>query len=177
MIYTRRRFLQTSVVAGGGLFFCPCGLGAQAPPAAARRSIVVGGQRVRTIDMHAHVFVNDAWPLVKDLPQVDRAMANLGASPMAIDAATMDRRFREMDRQGIDVHVISVHPSQFLYFTEPGLAARIVKMQNEKIAELVAAHRDRFVGFGNVSLQQPDLAVEQLEYAVKTLDLRLSMAP
>ena len=91
---------------------------------------------------------------------------------MALDAATMDRRFREMDRQGIDVHVISVHPSQFLYFTEPGLAARIVKMQNEKIAELVAAHRDRFVGFGNVSLQQPDLAVEQLEYAVKMLDLR-----
>ena len=70
--------------------------------------------------MHAHVFVNEAWPLVKDLPQVDRAMANLGASPMAIDAATMDRRFREMDRQGIDVHVISVHPSQFLYFTETG---------------------------------------------------------
>src|SRR6476469_8302335 len=172
MIYTRRRFLQTSAVAGAGLFFCPCGLGAQAQPAAARRSIVVGGQRVRTIDMHAHVFVNDAWPLVKDLPQVDRAMANLGASPMAIDAATMDRRFREMDRQGIDVHVISVHPSQFLYFTEPALAARIVKMQNEKIAELVAAHRDRFVGFGNVSLQQPDLAVEQLESAVKTLDLR-----
>ena len=45
-------------------------------------------------------------------------------------------------------------------------------MQNEKIAELVAAHKDRFVGFGNVSLQQPDLAVEQLEYAVETLDLR-----
>jgi aminocarboxymuconate-semialdehyde decarboxylase len=159
-------------VAGGGLFFCPCGLAAQAQPTAARRSIVVGGQRVRTIDMHAHVFVNDAWPLVKDLPQVDRAMANLGASPMAIDAATMDRRFREMDRQGIDVHVISVHPSQFLYFLEPDLAARIVKTQNEKIAALVAAHKDRFVGMGNLSLQQPDLAVQQLEYAVKQLDLR-----
>ena len=157
--------------------FCPCGLSAAyglfaAPQAPARRQIVVGGQRVRTIDMHAHVFINDAWPLVKDLPQVDRSMANLGASPMAIDAATLDRRFREMDRQGIDMHAISVHPSQFLYFTEPGLAARIVKMQNEKIAELVTAHRDRFVGFGNVSLQQPDLAIEQLDYAVRQLDLR-----
>lgn len=178
MPLSRRAFLRTAA-AGGGLMFCPCGLSparallaAAQAPAPARRQIVVGGQRVRTIDMHAHVFVNDAWPLVKDLPQVDRAMANLGASPMAIDPAAMDRRFREMDCQGIDVHVISVHPSQFLYFTEPGLAARIVKMQNEKIAELVAAHRDRFVGFGNVSLQQPDLAVEQLEYTVKMLDLR-----
>ena len=173
MIFSRRRFLQTTVAAGGGLFFCPCGLGAQAPAAAqARRQILVGGQRVRTIDMHAHVFVDEAWPLVKDFPQTDKAMANLRASPMALDQATMDRRFREMDRQGIDVHVISVHPSQFLYFLPLDLSTRIVKMQNEKIASLVAAHKDRFVGFGNISLQQPDLAVEQLEYAVKQLDLR-----
>jgi aminocarboxymuconate-semialdehyde decarboxylase len=172
MNVSRRRFLAASAVAGGGVFFCPCGLTAlaQAPPA--RRQVVVGGSRVRTIDMHAHVFIDEAWPLVKDFPQTDKAMANLGTSPMAIDQAAMDRRFREMDRQGIDVHVISVHPSQFLYFLQPDLSSRIVKMQNEKIASLVAAHKDRFVGFGNVSLQQPDLAVEQLEYAVKQLDLR-----
>ena len=114
---SRRRFLQTTAAAGSGLFFCPCGLGAQAPASAsggaARRQIVIGGQRVRTIDMHAHVFIDEAWPLVKDFPQTDKAMANLGRSPMAIDQASMDRRFREMDGMGIDVHVISVHPSQF----------------------------------------------------------------
>src|SRR5205814_8262646 len=120
------------VAAGGGLGTLTAG--AQA----ARRQVTVGGRRVRTIDTHSHVFIQEAWPLVKDLPQVDRAMANLGNSTMAIDAATLDRRFREMDRQGIDVHVISVHPSQFLYFTAPDLAARIVKMQNERIAELCA---------------------------------------
>jgi aminocarboxymuconate-semialdehyde decarboxylase len=175
MKLNRRTFLRTTAV-GGGLFFCRCGLSsalaATLQTAPARRQVMVGGQRVRTIDMHAHVFINEAWPLVKDFPQTDRAMANLGASTMAIDAATMDRRFREMDRIGIDMHVISVHPSQFLYFLEPELAARIVRMQNEKIAELVKAHPDRFVGFGNISLQQPDLAVQQLEYAVKQLDMR-----
>jgi predicted TIM-barrel fold metal-dependent hydrolase len=172
---SRRRFLHTA----GRALFCTCGLSTANALASTlqsgggtRRPIVVGGRRVRTIDMHAHVFIEDAWPLVKDFPQVDRAMANLGASAMAIDPATLDRRFREMDRQGIDVHVISVHPSQFLYFLEPALAARVVRMQNEKIAELVTAHKDRFVGFGNVSLQQPDLAVQQLDYAVKTLDMR-----
>src|SRR5215467_15007006 len=168
---SRRGFIQST-----GLAFCSCALArsanAFALQAQARRQITVGGQRVRTIDMHAHVFIDEAWPLVKDFPQTDKAMANLGASPMALDQTTMDRRFREMDRQGIDVHVISVHPSQFLYFLQPDLAARIVKMQNEKIAALVAAHKDRFVGFGNISLQQPDLAVEQLEYAVKQLNMR-----
>ena len=170
----RRSFLATA----GGAFFCSCGIGAvhalaaQQAAAGARRQVMVGGQRVRTIDMHAHVFIDEAWPLVKDFPQTDKAMANLGRSPMAIDQMSMDRRFQLMDQMGIDVHVISVHPSQFLYFLEPDLAARIVKMQNEKIAALVAAHKDRFVGFGNLSLQQPDLAVQQLDYAVKQLDLR-----
>ena len=164
----RRAFLKST-----GVAFCSCALGRSAKAfALQRRQVVVGGQRVRTIDMHAHVFIDEAWPLVKDFPQTDKAMANLGRSPMAIDQASMDRRFRQMDGMGIDVHVISVHPSQFLYFLEPDLAARIVKMQNEKIAALVAAHTDRFVGFGNISLQQPDLAVQQLEYAVKQLDLR-----
>jgi aminocarboxymuconate-semialdehyde decarboxylase len=168
----RRAFLKSS-----GAFFCSCGIGgvnafAAQQAAGARRQVVVGGQRVRTIDMHAHVFIDEAWPLVKDFPQTDKAMASLGRSPMAIDQASMDRRFQLMDQMGIDVHVISVHPSQFLYFVEPDLAARIVRMQNEQIAQLVAAHRDRFVGFGNISLQQPDLAVEQIEYAVGRLDLR-----
>jgi aminocarboxymuconate-semialdehyde decarboxylase len=174
---TRRSFIRTAV--GGGFAFCTCGLsGAHAfaatlqAPAPTRRQVMVGGRRVRTIDMHAHVWVDDVFPLIKDRKEIDPALAGLGRSFMAIDAATLDRRFKEMDRIGIDVHVISVHPSQFLYWTEPELAARIVKMQNEKVAELVTAHKDRFVGFGNVSLQQPELAVEQLEYAVKKLDLR-----
>jgi aminocarboxymuconate-semialdehyde decarboxylase len=180
MAMNRRRFLATGASAAGGVLFCRCvpasaralATGAQAGRASPRREIVVGGRRVRTVDVHSHVFVQDVWSLVKDLPQVDRAMASLPASPMAIDAATLERRFVEMDRQGIDVHVISVHPSQFLYFTEPDLAARIVRIQNEKIAELAAAHPDRFVGLGNASLQQPDLAAEQVEHAVTNLGLR-----
>ena len=134
--------------------------------------MTIGGETIRTIDMHSHVFIQEAWPLVKDLPQVDRAMANLGNGPMAVDAATIERRFREMDRQGIDVHVISVHPSQFLCSRRPTLPHESVKMQNEKIAEICAAHPDRFVGLGNVSLQAPELAVEQLNDAVAKLNLR-----
>jgi aminocarboxymuconate-semialdehyde decarboxylase len=174
----RRRFL-TAATTMGGMLFCRCGVTAvqaflaQAPSAGpARREVVVGGRRVRTIDVHSHVFVQDVLPLVEDRKELDPALRGLGSSPMAIDASTLDRRFREMDRQGIDVHVISVHPSQFLYFAEPDLAAKIVKIQNEKIAQLCASHPERFVGFGNVALQQPDLAVEQADYAVRKLGLR-----
>jgi aminocarboxymuconate-semialdehyde decarboxylase len=43
---------------------------------------------------------------------------------------------------------------------------------NEGIAALVAAHPDRFVGMGSVPLQNAELAVQELEYAVKKLGLK-----
>src|ERR1700738_1231305 len=51
-------------------------------------------------------------------------------------------------------------------------AAAIVKVQNEKLAELCAARPDRFAAFASLALQYPDLAVRQLETAVKKLGLR-----
>jgi aminocarboxymuconate-semialdehyde decarboxylase len=43
---------------------------------------------------------------------------------------------------------------------------------NEGIAKIVADHPDRFVGLGSVPLQNAELAVQELEYAVKKLGLR-----
>ena len=48
----------------------------------------------------------------------------------------------------------------------------MIQIQNEALAELCAARPDRFVAFASVSLQFPDLAVEQLVDGVKKLRLR-----
>jgi len=165
----RRRFLHAIGAAGCGAFCCRAWSAAAQTP---RAPVVVGGRRVRTVDMHSHVYVDDVYPLVKDRKEIDPALAGLTRSPMAIDQASIERRLQEMDRQRIAVHVLSVHPSQFLYFLEADLAARVVRMQNEKIARLCAAHRDRFAGFGNVSLQHPDLAAAQIEHTVAELGFR-----
>ena len=47
-----------------------------------------------------------------------------------------------------------------------------MRAQNEGLAKWVAAHPDRFVATSTVALQHPDLAAEQLDYAVKLLGLR-----
>src|SRR5258705_6933021 len=75
-----------------------------------------------------------------------------------------------MNEQGIDMEALSINP--FWYKAERDVASQVVKIQNEKLAELCAAHPDRFVAFASVALQYPDLAVQQLVEGVKKLGLR-----
>ena len=77
-----------------------------------------------------------------------------------------------MDASGIDVQALSISVGQYFHWADRDLAAQIVRVQNEKLAEVSAAHPDRFVPIGAVALQHPDLAVSQLQYAVKELGHR-----
>ena len=79
-------------------------------------------------------------------------------------------RLQKMDAQGIDVEAISINPTW--YAADREAARKLVKFQNEKLAEFCAAHADRFVGFATAALQHPDLAAEQLEEGVKKMGLR-----
>ncbi len=81
-------------------------------------------------------------------------------------------RLKDMDRVGIDIQALSPAPNQTYYWTDPGLGAELARGVNERIAEIVAQHPDRFVGLGSVPLQDASLAVSELEYCVKKLGLR-----
>jgi aminocarboxymuconate-semialdehyde decarboxylase len=162
---TRREFLQTT---GGalGLVFVGCGLLTAAPAhgQARRRAVVVNGKRVKTVDVHAHCAVPEALALMN---------LKLGGPTLRpdLDVATeVTVRLRAMDEQGIDVEALSINANW--YKADRDLAKRIIKIQNEKLAEACAAHPDRFVAFATVALQHPDLAAEQLGDAVKTYGLR-----
>jgi aminocarboxymuconate-semialdehyde decarboxylase len=75
-----------------------------------------------------------------------------------------------MDAQAVDLEVLSINP--FWYDRERDLAGQIVKIQNEKLAELCASKPDRFAAFASLTLQAPDLAVQELETAVKKQGLK-----
>jgi aminocarboxymuconate-semialdehyde decarboxylase len=81
-------------------------------------------------------------------------------------------RLKDMDRMGIDIQAVSPAPNQTYYWTDPGQGAELARMVNERIANVVARHPDRFVGLGTVPLQDPDLAVSELTYLVKKLGMR-----
>src|SRR6516165_5937562 len=159
MVTTRREMLGRAA-ALSGLALLGCGVvrsaSAQAPQR--RREVVVNGKRVRTVDVHAHCHV----------PEANALMGQKVQFPSLVVAP---ERIKAMDEQGIDIEALSINPI-FWYQAERELAGQVVKLQNEKLAEICAAQPDRFVALASVALQHPDLAADQLEYAAKQLGLR-----
>jgi aminocarboxymuconate-semialdehyde decarboxylase len=163
MTGTRREFLQTAAT---GLVFVGCDLLAahHARAQARRREVMVNGKRVKTIDVHAHCAVPEALALM------NLKLAGPGLRPDLDMATEAGGRLRAMDEQGIDVEALSINPDW--YTLDRDLAKQVCAIQNEKLAAVCAANPDRFVAFATVALQHPDLAVEQLEEAVKKHGLR-----
>jgi aminocarboxymuconate-semialdehyde decarboxylase len=144
-----------------GLVFVGCeASGARsARPRARRREVVVSGRRVKTVDVHAHCAVPEAMALLGRQPD----------TPALLMARAADR-IRAMDEQGIDVEALSINA--YWYEADRDVAAALIALQNEKLAEACAAHPDRFVAFASVALQHPDLAARQLEDGVRRHGLR-----
>jgi predicted TIM-barrel fold metal-dependent hydrolase len=164
---SRRDLLKRA--AASGIVFCGCGLlrAAQAQPATARAlPVMINGKRVKTIDVHSHCHFHEAVNLMGEeaksvLPSTKGAQEHF---------IVIEERLKGMDAQAIDMEVLSINP--FWYRKDRDTAAAIVKVQNDKLAELCASRPDRFAAFASLALQYPDLAVEQLEHAVKRQGLR-----
>jgi aminocarboxymuconate-semialdehyde decarboxylase len=173
----RRDFLKGLAGAAGGILFVGCGMAkaAEAPLQSAssprRREVMVNGRRVTTVDIHCHGQVPEVWELVKDYDLGQQLRGQLdGPLGAGLNLHNVQDRLRWMDEQGFDVQAVSINP--FWYAAERDLAEAIIRLQNEKIAELCASQPDRFVGLASIALQYPYLAAEQLEDGVRRLGMR-----
>ena len=137
------------------------------------RPLIINGKRMLAIDVHAHCQIIDAWPLVQGQPEMEGHAPY--DDPDKIRVADIPTRIKEMDAMGFDMQVLSVTVFQHFNWAERDLAEELVKVQNEKLAEICATYPDRFSAFAVVALQHPELAAQQLEHAVKNLGLRGAM--
>jgi aminocarboxymuconate-semialdehyde decarboxylase len=139
--------------------------------------------KTATVDIHCHVLTPEAVALVKDVfdptreamltfaNEATRAVNRKQEETIRSQLTSVETRLRDMDRDGIDIQAISPSP-QYYYWAEPELGRETARLVNNRIAEIVASHPDRFVGMGTVPLQAPALAVAELERMVKELGLR-----
>jgi aminocarboxymuconate-semialdehyde decarboxylase len=150
--------LVTSALAGIAFVSCSLGAAGAGRAPARRREVVINGRRIKTVDIHAHCTIPEAV-----------AILGLEVEPV-LRLSDLSQRLGDMDAQGIDVEALSINP--YWYGAERDRAAELIKLQNTRLAEFCARESERFVAFATVALQYPELAAEQLDYAVKSLGFR-----
>src|SRR6201982_202034 len=137
-----------------------------------------------TIDIHAHIVVPQAAKLAS--PHVDLSRVPLAhfadALTKEINAqqekdiaevmTTIDRRLFDLDKMGIDIQVVAPAPPQCYYAVDPKIAEQAHKLANDGVAEYCARRPERFGGLGVVTLQEPEIAVRELDYIIGNLKLK-----
>ncbi len=157
---SRREFIRRSATAAAcSLATTGRLLAGQVPQTPARRKVAVAGQGVTTVDVHAHTAVPAALTEIARGTSLENAVRGQNGGNLVMS----DDRLRAMDAQGIDIEVLTINA--FWYGADRELSARFIEAQNAALAQVAAAHRDRFVALASVALQHPDLAAEQLQQA------------
>ncbi len=141
------------------------------------------GERL-TVDLHCHVYVPAAEEAVAEAFEMEtdflfkfaneatREVNRKQAQEIFGKLTSIETRLADMDGMAIDIQALSPAPLQYYYALEPDLGQTSARIINDHIAEIVDAHPDRFVGLGTIPMQEPDLAVAELDRAVSELGMR-----
>ena len=133
----------------------------------------------RCIDVHTHLAVQESKELAMPYfePEMDprtffspeesiRYNTELRSQPHQVAKFhEPEARIEDMDKQGIDMQLLSIVPPQYFYWLEPELAIRACRIQHERFAEVVSQYPDRFAAVANIPMAHPDIAVEVMEEA------------
>ncbi len=133
-----------------------------------------------TIDMHAHVLVEQAGDFVRPHLRRDprtefyteetRLLTRKQDQERHQNLTSLDLRLADMDAMGIDIQVISPAPAQCGYAVPSDIAVQAARMVNDGVAAFVARRSDRLVPLGTVPMQAGgNAAAEELERCIRQL--------
>src|SRR4051812_10640697 len=171
---TRRRFLSATAAAGGLALGACAGAPAQGP------------NRYRIIDAHAHWYPREFVALMeKEGPANGARMGKDNAgnpvvlsvpgatqtSAMRRNMTDLDLIIKEMDERGVDTYALSM-TNPMVYWAPPQFALRLSQAVNDACAAVHLEHPQRFYGTIMLPMQDPKLAVQELERAAKLPGMR-----
>lgn len=136
------------------------------------------------VDIHTHVVPRDfpaypgrhasaPWPSMRDAQPCHRHVMIDAKVYRTVPDQAWDTELRrtDMNRQGVERQVLSPMPELLSYWLAPEDGAALSRYLNETLAEMVTRAPERFSALGAAPLQDMDLAIRELEFAVGTLGL------
>jgi len=140
---------------------------------------------IKRIDFHTHIIPKDfpdfrdyygvgRWPYIEE---IDHDTANIMINgtifrKITSEAWDPEKRLERMNRDGIDMEVLSPIPVTLCYSAPAKGAARLARIQNEFMAEVVKNNPNHFAGMGTVPLQDVELAVLEMDHCIHQLGLQ-----
>jgi aminocarboxymuconate-semialdehyde decarboxylase len=140
---------------------------------------------MRTIDIHAHLVPRSLWEAVAAGREWHgyRHEPGQGLGAMVGDGKrttfsspkvrfTPEERLKDMDAQGVDVQVISIHTPFFGHHLDADRGRALAREVNDEIAAMTRQWPRRFAGLATLPVQDVPAAIEELERAVTVLGLK-----
>jgi aminocarboxymuconate-semialdehyde decarboxylase len=140
---------------------------------------------MRTIDIHAHLVPRSLWRAAAEgrewFGYRHEPGEGLGAMIGAGRRTTFnspkvrfgpDERLEDMDAQGVDVQVVSIHTPFFGHHLDPAQGQALAREVNDEIAAMTRRWPRRFAGLATLPVQDVPAAIAELERAVTVLGLK-----
>ncbi|MCR8848141.1 amidohydrolase [Rossellomorea sp. SC111] len=136
------------------------------------------------VDFHTHIIPEDFSDLTKRFggdkwPKLERTCA-CGANIMIAGKVfrevtdqvwNAEKRIKDMEREGVDMQVLSPIPVTFSYWAPAEEAEILARVQNDFIADLVNQYPTKFIGLGAVPMQNVDVAIREMDRCKHELGL------
>ena len=126
---------------------------------------------MRIIGLEEHFTTPEIAQALQNLPPDQRDDSQMMSSDEAIKRRLLDfgdERLRQMDDIGLERMVISV-TTPATQILPPSEAVPLARQANDRLADAVKAHPDRYSGFATLPTPDPAAAVSELERCVQEL--------
>ncbi|MEB5450844.1 amidohydrolase family protein [Virgibacillus pantothenticus] len=136
------------------------------------------------VDFHTHIISEEfldlankygdpRWPVIQKTCSCGANIMINGSKFREVTSQAWDikQRLQDMDREGIDIQVLSPIPVTLSYWSDPEKGLEMAKFQNNFIASIVKEYPNRFLGLGTVPLQDVHLAINEMERSMNQLGL------
>ncbi len=138
----------------------------------------------RKIDGHRHILFSEAIDVASKLdpvrsvnlypPDIQEKSEEINRK-MGVDwnrkMNDLDENIADLEVAGMDMGVLQPTQTMFFYWAESAAAAELTRMVNEYTAQNVRKHSEHLCGLATIPLQDVELAVKELTYAVEELGL------